>query len=209
MGIFGASSEIGNDENPLVVDIKRLDRVIASANGINGRHHITDEHIQERIKERDQKIRKLLDMIKNKSYKHGLSNDDIKIYKRNTLTKNRNRYKQMANKKMENELKLLNEKKWYEIDIPNTTNSRYNSRYKSILDNIQKQINNTVSLTEAYRIKQYNINAQLKNLNKVELPNGVTINNKGRPQRHTTRGGNRTYCAKRRPSCITHRRKGS
>lgn len=79
MGIR-SSSEIGDDENPLVVDIKRLDRIIARANGKRGRHHITDEYIQERIKERDQKIRKLLDMIKNKSYKRGLSIDDIKIY---------------------------------------------------------------------------------------------------------------------------------
>ena len=148
-------------------------------------------------------------MIKNKSYKHGLSIDDIKIYKRNILTKNRNRYKKLAN--------ALQTKKWYEEQQSNMNNSRY----KLILGNIQEQINDLKSSVkdnsleednlsaEDYREKQLNINAQLKNLNKVELPNGVTINNKGRPQRHITRGGNRTYCVKRRPSCITHRRKGS
>ena len=46
MGI--SSSEIGDDENPLVVDIKRLDRIISRANGKRGRHDrhdITDEYI--------------------------------------------------------------------------------------------------------------------------------------------------------------------
>ena len=43
-------------------------------------------------------------MIKNKSYKHGLSIDDIKIYKRNILTKNRNRYK---NWQMHYKLKMV------------------------------------------------------------------------------------------------------
>ena len=211
MGIR-SSSEIGDDENPLVVDIKRLDRIISRANGKRGRHDrhdITDEYIQERIKERDQKIRNLLDMIKNKSYKHGLSIDDIKIYKRNILTKNRNRYKKLAN--------ALQTKKWYEEQQSNMNNSRY----KLILGNIQEQINDLKSSVkdnsleednlsaEDYREKQLNINAQLKNLNKVERPTGVTINKFDPPQRHIIRGGNRTYCTKRRPSCITHRRKGS
>lgn len=111
----------------------------------------------------------------------------------------------------------LQTKKWYEEQQSNMNNSRY----KLILGNIQEQINDLKSSVkdnsleednfseEDYRKKQFNITAQLNKLNTVKLPNGYKLNEFGRPQRHTTRGGNRTYCAKRRPSCITHRRKGS
>jgi hypothetical protein len=166
MGI--SSSKIGDDENPLVVDIKRLDHVIRNANGTRGRHTINSEYIQEKIEERDKKIRNLL----NKSDKRGLSNDDIKIFKRNILTQHIKRYRNLANKLMRNET--------------------------------------TTSLAGTYREKQFNLQAQLKNLNKVELPNGVILNKYGRPLRtRHPRGGTRTYCAKCKPSCITHRRKGS